>query len=115
MRREDYTLYAAYMALPKGPKEALRAYRAALASDPPEGLDPDEVAANAAYPNEVAANAARLRAMFGNDPLAGMLGAYEQARRKAAVGVGRGVRPLPPQEAQKTYTAYLEARNGDLG
>lgn len=105
MGREDYALYAAYMALPKGPKEALRAYRAALASDPPEGLDPDEVAANAAG----------LRAMFGNDPLAGMLGAYEQARRKAAVGVGRGVRPLPPQEAQKTYIAYLEERNGDLG
>lgn len=106
MRREDYALYAAYMALPKGPKEALRAYRAALASDPPEGLDPDEVSANAA----------RLRAMFGaNDPLAGMLGAYEQARRKTAVGVGRGARPLPPQEAQKTYTAYLEERNGDSG
>lgn len=105
MGREDYALYAAYMALPKGPKEALRAYRAALASAPPEGVSSDEVAANAA----------RLRAMFGNDPLAGMLGAYEQARRKAAVGVGRGVRPLPPQEAQKTYAAYLEERNGDSG
>lgn len=102
MRREDYALYAAYMALPKGPKEALRAYRT---STPPEGVNSDEVAANVA----------RLRAMFGNDPLAGMLGAYEQARRKAAVGVGRGVRPLPPQEAKKTYTAYLEERNGDSG
>lgn len=104
MRREDYAIYAAYMALPKGPKEALRAYRAALASDPPEGLDPDEVAANAA----------RLRAMFGDDPLTGMLGVYEGARRKAAVGVGRGVHPLPPHGARKTYAAYLRGEeNGD--
>ncbi|BDX35553.1 hypothetical protein MN1_860 [Thermus phage MN1] len=104
MGREDYALYAAYMALPKGPKEALKAYRAALVSGPPEGVDPDEVAANAA----------RLRAMFGADPLTGMLGAYEHARRRAAVGVGRGVHPLSPHEAQRTYSAYLEERDGDF-